>query len=271
MADLTDPGEFADDDGTVPAPVAQVLARRAAGEAGIREVVAALTGQRLIVPLLEVDGDLLEGDDADPCAGSDRAVAAVSIRDPQDGTVVGLAFTGMAPLQAWDPAARPMPVTAARAAAAVLAEGGQVLLLDAGSPAPVQLRGQALLRLATGAPWPDPWEDAAVRAAVIAELAPVLASGEVHVRLVGGQSLGSASGSGSAPGRTAGRQVEAAVPPGLVVQVRFAGELDADVVEQRAAVIAQRVAGSAVLREVFDGVLAVEVVGVGPGRTHLSR
>ena len=138
------------------------------------------------MPLLEVDGDLLEGDDADPCAGSDRAVAAVSIRDPQDGTVVGLAFTGMAPLQAWDPAARPMPVTAARAAAAVLAEGGQVLLLDAGSPAPVQLRGQALLRLATGAPWPDPWEDAAVRAAVIAELAPVLASGEVHVRLVGG-------------------------------------------------------------------------------------
>ncbi|MGB7981845.1 MAG: SseB family protein [Candidatus Nanopelagicales bacterium] len=264
MADLSGPGEFGTDDGTVPAPVADVLARRARGEAGIREVVAELGAQRLLVPLLEVDGDLLDGDDADPCAGSDRAVAAVSIREP-DGTPVGLAFTGMAPLRDWDPAARPMPVSAARAAAAVLTEGGRALLLDVGSPAPVRIRGVALGRLATGEPWPEPWVDAAVRAAVVAELAPVLASGEVGLRLVAG--AGSAGGVGGADG--AGR-------PGLTLQVRFAEKLTSGVIDQRAAVIAERVTRSAALREVFDGVLAVEVVGVGVGpagapRTGLSR
>ena len=97
MGDLTGPGAFAADDGSVPPDVADVLARRASGHAGIREVVMCLTAHRLIVPLLEVDGDLLEGDDTDPCAGSDRAVAAVSMRDPE-GRPLGLAFTGMAPL-----------------------------------------------------------------------------------------------------------------------------------------------------------------------------
>lgn len=265
MADLTGPGEFAADDGTVPAPVADVLARRAGGEAGVREVVAALGDQRLLVPLLEVDGDLLEGDDADPCAGSDRAVAAVSIRDP-DGSAVGLAFTGMAPLRHWNAAARPMPVSAIRAAAAVLADGGHALLLDAGSPAPVRIRGVALVRLSTGQPWPDPWVDPAVRAAVVAELAPVLASGEVGLRLVAAAGTAGAVGAASAAGT--------AVQPGLVLQIRFAEELSAQTIDQRVAAIAERVSRSAALREVFDGVLAVEVVGVGPVRppqTDLSR
>ena len=39
MGDLTGPGAFAADDGSVPADVAEVLARRASGAAGIREVV----------------------------------------------------------------------------------------------------------------------------------------------------------------------------------------------------------------------------------------
>ena len=126
--------------GRYPPEVADVLARRAAGAAGIREVVMCLTAHRLLVPLLEVDGDLLEGDDADPCAGSDRAVAAVSMREP-DGRPLGLAFTGMAPLVAWDAAARPLPVEATRAAGAIVAEGGRALLVDAGSAARPAHRG----------------------------------------------------------------------------------------------------------------------------------
>ncbi len=256
MAELTGPGEFAADDGSVPAPVAQVLARRIRGEAGIREVVAALADERVLVPLLEVDGDLLEGDDSDPCAGSDRAVAAVSIRD-RHGASVGLAFTGMDPLLRWDPRARPMPVTASRAAAAVLAEGGRALLLDAGSPAPLRIRGQALVRLATGEPWPDPWDDQAVRAAVAEVLEPVLASGEVGLRLVA----------------AAAETDTTAQHPGVVLQVRFAVDLGTDILGQRAEIIADRVSGSADLRDVFDGVLGVEVVGAGDAGTGtgLSR
>ena len=151
MGDLTGPGAFAADDGSVPPDVADVLARRAAGSAGIREVVMCLTAHRLLVPLLEVDGDLLEGDDSDPCAGSDRAVAAVSMREP-DGRPLGLAFTGMAPLVAWDASARPLPVEASRAAGAIVAEGGRALLVDAGSAHALRIEGLALARLASGEP-----------------------------------------------------------------------------------------------------------------------
>lgn len=252
MGDLTGPGAFAADDGSVPADVADVLARRASGTAGIGEVVGRLAAHRVLVPLLEVEGDLLEGDDADPCAGSDRAVAAVSVREP-DGTPVGLAFTGMAPLVKWDASARPLPVEATRAAGAILAEGGRALLVDPGSPLAVRIEGVALARLATGEPWPDPWEDSAVREAVIAELGPVLASGEVQVRLA-------APGEVELPGESGGDAAGAGAP-GLVLEVRFPGQVPAGQAEQRATIIATRMSQSVALREVFDGVLAVTIVG----------
>ena len=47
--------------------------------------------------------------------------------------------------------------------------------------------------------------------------------------------------------------------PGLVLEVRFPGGLPVEQAEQRAAVIATRMSQSATLREVFDGVLAVQV------------
>jgi hypothetical protein len=214
-------------------------------------VVACLAAHRVLLPLLEVDGDLLEGDDADPCAGSDRAVAAVSVREP-DGSPVGLVFTGVEPMVVWDGAARPLPVEATRAAGAILAEGGRTLIVDPAGPHTVRIEGVALARLASGEPWPDPWVDPAVRAAVIAELGPVLASGEIRVRLAGpGAGAVVVGDPGDAP---------ATAPPGLVLEVRFADQLPASEAEQRAQVIASRMAQSAALREVFDGVLAITIV-----------
>ena len=134
------PGAFAADDGSVPADVAEVLTRRVTGRAALREVVAVLARHRLLVPLLEVDGDLLEGDDADPCAGQERAVAAVSMRTPEGS--VGLAFTGLAPMAAWDPRARPLPGDSPRVAAAVLAEGGSALLVDAAAATRCRIAGR---------------------------------------------------------------------------------------------------------------------------------
>ncbi len=250
MGDLTGHGAFASDDGSVPTEVAAVLDRRATGHAGIRDVVTCLSAHRVLVPLLEVDGHLLEGDDSDPCAGSDRAVAAVSVREP-DGSPLGLAFTGMAALVGWDVSARPLPVQATRAAGALLAEGGRALLVDAGSPHALRIEGVALSRLASGERWPEPWVDPAVREAVIDELGPVLASGEVQVRLAGPGAV--------EPGTSPGTDQAGDRAPGLVLEVRFPGDLPADQAERRAAVIATRMSQSAALREVFDGVLAVRV------------
>lgn len=247
MGDLTSAASFTADDGSVPADVAEVLALRSAGAAGIREVVTCLVSHRLLVPLLEVAGDLLAGDDSDPCAGSDRAVAAVSVREP-DGTALGLAFTGTAPLEEWDASARPMPVGATRAAGAVLAEGGRALLVDSGSEHSCRIEGEALVRLASGDPWPEPWSDPAVRGAVVDELGPVLATGEVQVRLRGPDSIRPV-----APVEVGGAE------PGLVLEVRFPPSIPPETAKHRSTVIARRMARSSALQEVFDGVLAVRV------------
>lgn len=232
----------AGDDGGVPAGVAAALAGHGEGCVGIADVVAALDGTRLLVPLLEVAADQVEADGVEPCAGTDRAVAVVSM-----GTATGrvaLAFTGMEPMLRWDGRARPLPVDARRVAHAVLAEGAGALLLDAAGPHPARLGRVALSRLARKESWPEPWADPAVRDAVARELAPAIASGQLAVRL--------------APG-----------PPGsadaLAVELAFPGFAPSPQADRRAVSVADRLAASAGLREVFDGVLAVRVIDRSPG------
>lgn len=263
MADLSQPAAFGTDDGSVPAELGAVISGRARGAAGLPEFVAVLARHRVLVPLVEVGGDQLPDDVSDPCAGTDKAVAAVSVRAP-DGSSLGLAFTSTSALTQWDPSARPLPVPAARAAAAVLAEGGRALLIDSGSPHAQRVEGVALARLAAAQDWPPPWEDPAVRAAVAAELAPVLATGEVQVRLAEAtqELLGGCVGervTQSAAIRGAARPAPGSAP-GLAIEVRFHADLAADLVQERVAVIAHRVSRSAALREVFDGVLAVRAI-----------
>jgi SseB protein N-terminal domain len=244
---------FAGDDGSVPDEVRDVLGRHVRGEVGMRGVVAVLAQHRLLVPLLEVDGDQLEGDDADPCAGQDRAVAAVSVRTGEGSR--GLAFSGMGPLTAWRAEARPLPVAATQVAAALVQEGAVGLDIDVAGPAPCHLPALAVARLAAGGHWPEPWADPTVRQAVWAELGPVLASGEVQVRLAAPDVDPGPIGGAIPAGAPADD-----VAPGLLVEVRFAPGLPATLAVERAAIIAERLAGSDVLRAAYDGVLGVRVL-----------
>jgi hypothetical protein len=241
---------FAADDGAVPEALAALLAGWAAGRAHLGEVVAELARSRVLVPLLEVDAGQLEGDDADPCAGQDRAVAAVSLR-AEEGQV-GLAFTGMGPMLAWHAAARPLPEQAPRVAAALLAQEGAALLVDPAGPHPLRLTGVALRRLAAGEPWPEPWADPSVQAAVVAVLAPALAAGDVAVRLARGEER--------VPGPEDSGEPSGTRSAALAVELRFAGQVPPTRASARAEVVAERLAGSAQLREVFDGTLEVRVV-----------
>lgn len=226
-----------DDDGSADARVTAALAGRAHGTHGVREVTAALAGARLLVPLLEVGADQLDGPEGsgDPCAGGSRAMAAVSMRTPQGS--VGLAFTSMAALTAWNDRARPWPTPAERVAGAVLAEGGDRLVVDPGSAHAVVLTGTALARLARGEEWPEPWADPAVRDAVVEELAPAIASGELAVRL--------------------GRCEPGEAPDGLAVEVAFPVGTSPELARERASVVARRLAASISLRQVFDRTLVV--------------
>ena len=97
-------------------------------------------------------------------------MATVSLLSP-DGRRGLLAFTSVASMAAWDPAARGIPASAARVAGAALEEGADAVLLDLGGPVRLALQGEALHAVAEGRPFVPVPEDPAVLAAVAEALA----------------------------------------------------------------------------------------------------
>jgi hypothetical protein len=92
-------------------------------------------------------------------------MATVSLVSP-DGRRGLLAFTSVASMTAWDPAARGIPASAARVAGAALQEGADAVLLDLAGPIRLAVSGAALVALAEGRDWTPTHEDPAVLAAV---------------------------------------------------------------------------------------------------------
>ncbi len=163
--------EFADDDGSSDPALAEALALHALGEAGLSDVVRALHGKRLMTPLMAVL-DSVEDDVADGAPGpgeKDSHMATVSLVSP-DGRRGLLAFTSVAAMTTWDPAARGIPASATRVAGAALQEGADAVLLDLAGPIRLAVSGGALLALAEGRAWTPRHEDPAVLAAVAGAL-----------------------------------------------------------------------------------------------------
>lgn len=159
--------EFPDDDGSPDPALAEALALHALGEAGLSDVVRALHGKRLMTPLMAVL-DSVEDDVAEDAPGpgeKDSHMATVSLVSP-DGRRGLLAFTSVAAMTAWDPAARGIPASAARVAGAALQEGADAVLLDLAGPVRLAVSGTGLRALAEGRDWTPTHEDPAVVAAV---------------------------------------------------------------------------------------------------------
>lgn len=158
------PQSFTGDPGAADPALAAALAARAAGSGADADVVAALAAARVLVPVVAVLGEEhptphgLRGD-----TGADMALVTVTGADGVRGLPV---FTAVATLAGWDPAARPVPVEAARAALSAVAEGCGRLLLDPAGPHPFTVRRPALWALAQGRPWLPAPQDPAVAAAV---------------------------------------------------------------------------------------------------------
>lgn len=218
--------EYAQDDGTTPAELLAVMVRHHQGVVGLGHVVRALASQRLLLPLLEMKSEGLG--EVQACAGLDRSMAAVSLDTP-DGPI-GLAFSGIPALRNWNVTARPQPVSAKQLAAALVTQSAAALIIDAGSVNSIRIPALALKRLAEGSAWPEPWLDPLVLRALAVEMSPEITAGVLALRP-------------AAPG---------ALAADLLIEVRAAGGGAADVRE-----VARRLAKSAQLREVFDGVLAV--------------
>ncbi|MBV9830544.1 MAG: SseB family protein, partial [Marmoricola sp.] len=110
MRPLPDPG-FAGDEGAAdPALTAALAAYDADPDSGARwlAALAALQDARVLVPVVAT---------ADPGAEGDKLTdMSAVLMQGRSGRTALLAFTGLASLRAWDPAARPVPVTVPDAA-----------------------------------------------------------------------------------------------------------------------------------------------------------
>ncbi|MGI5354235.1 SseB family protein [Streptomyces sp. CA-252508] len=168
LKNIPDPG-FSADDGTADPRLAEALAAWAEDRSAEPRVLAALKDARLLVPVVAVLGEVEE----DPETGlrrektSDMAVPTLTAGDRRALP----AFTSLASLALWDPAARPVAVPLHQALQAAAHEKADTLVLDLAGPVPYQLTGPALLALAEGRTSADPLADPAVTAAVRAAVA----------------------------------------------------------------------------------------------------
>lgn len=187
------PNPSAGDDGTAPPRLLAALTRFRAGEIGPAEVVEALHGARLLIPLIAVRGEEGVGSHGQ-LVDTTQELSIVTVAGP-DGRPVLPAFTSVETLQGWDADARPIPIEAARVALAAAAEGTRAIVIDPVSPTEFAVRAPAFAAMATGASWVPCFDDAEVREAFAATSdddavqAVELVSGDEDARLAGPELL----------------------------------------------------------------------------------
>jgi hypothetical protein len=150
MRGLPDPG-FAGDEGAADEALASALAAYDE-QPDVRErwldVLALLQDGRVLVPVVAE----AVGDDPTDTGGSGEGLtdmAAVLMRS-RSGRTALLAFTGLATMSGWDPAARPVPVAVPDAARAALQNGAEALVVDVAGPVLFAVEGEDLRSLAAG-------------------------------------------------------------------------------------------------------------------------
>ena len=150
----------------------------------------AVRAVRLLIPLVAELGE--EGtSDTGLAVDKTQELSIVTVAAP-DGRRVLPVFSSVTAMQAWNPAARPVPAAGPRAALAAASEETELLVLDPTSETEFVLRRPAVWALAQGQPWlpsdRDPVVLAAFRASIGSELGVLdveLAAGDPGYRLAG--------------------------------------------------------------------------------------
>ncbi|QMV24161.1 SseB family protein [Streptomyces sp. SCUT-3] len=229
LKNIPDPG-FPDDDGSADPRLAAALAAYAKDRSAEREVLAALPGARLLIPVVAVLGEVEIGEDG--LRREKTSDMAVPTLEAPGGRRALPAFTSTDSLARWQADARPVAVPFHQALQALAHEKADTLLIDMAGPVTYQLTGSALRAAAEGRGQTeaaaDPAVAEAVRAACAAEpavlrahlmpstrsdltLGLVLAE-DADVRQVGGRLAAALSGDETLRGRLV-RGLELAVLP----------------------------------------------------------
>jgi hypothetical protein len=139
---------FAGDTGVADPEFVAALASYHSDPGSYPEALAALQRSRLLVPVVAMLGEI-EYDAQGLARDKTSDMAAVLIQG-SDGRKGLLAFTGLAALQAWNPEARPVPVTARLAAQAALQDGADAIVVDLAGPVTFAVEGDDLVGVAQG-------------------------------------------------------------------------------------------------------------------------
>jgi type III secretion system (T3SS) SseB-like protein len=157
--------QFRGDRGGADPAVTAALAAYQAGQGSELAALTALSGARLLVPVIAVLGEQSETGHGDK--DSEMVLPTLIGRD---GRAAVIAFTGLDTLARWRPDARPVPAEADRVWRAAVADGCAVVI-DVAGPVPLAVEGTRLAALAAGQPVPPPHEDHDVHAEVQAAIA----------------------------------------------------------------------------------------------------
>lgn len=155
---------FAGDDGSADPALLHAIAEFRDGTASAEDVVDALRGVRLLVPLIATLGEA--GENASGITVDKSAdLAIVTVAGP-DGRAVMPVFSSVQAMQAWNPQARPVPTESVRVALAAADEGTDLVVLDPTSESEFVVRRPAVWAIAQSLPWVASWRDPDVVSAV---------------------------------------------------------------------------------------------------------
>lgn len=130
--DIPDPG-FRDDTGAADVELAAALTAYSVDPGRSHQrTLALLRRTRLLVPVIAVPGEM-EYDDAGLAHDKTSDMAVVQMRG-RDGRLALLGFTSSSSMRAWNPEARPVPVTAVQAASAALSDQATAMVVDVAGP-----------------------------------------------------------------------------------------------------------------------------------------
>lgn len=139
---------FAGDDGSAGPALVAALAAWDRDPAAYADALVALREARVLVPVVAVLGEV-EYDEAGLAHDKTSDMATVLVQGA-DGRLALLAFSGTEALEAWNPEARPVPVTATLAARSAVQDGAAALVLDLAGPVRFVVEGEDLRGLAEG-------------------------------------------------------------------------------------------------------------------------
>ena len=158
-----EPNSGVGDNGEADQGLVTSIRALASGAGSTEQVVAALSVARVLIPLLAELGESGEGAHGQTVDKSaDLAIVTVETPDGQDALPV---FSSVAAMSIWNPTARPVPVSAQKAAIAAVQEGNTRIVLDAANETEFVVRRPALAAIAQGLAWVHPSRDQRVRQA----------------------------------------------------------------------------------------------------------